>query len=186
MRITLLAAAAMLGSVNLANADDTVICAFVLKKTGQQVGYSLAVQPGNSRAVEIGFMKDRNVISHPNGGNPFWYISRSPNGGRNYTYGPDSRYVISVAPGQPELIRLSNGPAKSWNAGLFVRGKRVSRNRGFCMLSVSTVAPSTPPAQRAPTMPEQPSMPQQWPSQPEITPANGGGADLGDAFDANQ
>jgi hypothetical protein len=179
----LLAATAVLGSMNMANAEGTVICGFVLNKTGQQVGYNLTVEPGNSRAVEVAFYKANEEIRHTNGGNPFWYISKSPNGGRNYTYGPDPRYVISVAPGQPELISLQAGQVKSWNAGLFVNSKRASRDGGFCMVPVTVAAPSMPPAPEMPTMPEQlPSMPQH-PSENTTADVSG---DLGAAFDANQ
>ena len=51
----------------MADAEGTVVCGFVLNKTGQQVGYNLAVEPGKSRAVEVAFVKDNDEIRHPNG-----------------------------------------------------------------------------------------------------------------------
>jgi hypothetical protein len=180
---TLLATAALLGGLGMAHADGTVVCGFTLKKTGQQVGYNLTVEPNNSRAIEVAFYKGSDETRHTNGGAPYWYISRSPNGGRNYTYGPDPRYVISVAPGKPELLSLTNGVVNSWNAALFVGSRQVSHPGGFCMVPVSVAAPSMPPAPQAPSVAEQPSMPQQ---QPNRTATAGDGGDLGAAFDANQ
>src|SRR5262249_11892986 len=117
--------------------------------------------------------------------NPIWYISKSPNGGRNYAYGPDPRYIISVAPGQAQLISLPEGPAKSWNAGLFLNNKRISRDSGSCIMPAPVAAPSMPPARQAPVMPEhQPTLPTQQNS-PKTTPASATD-DLGAAFDANQ
>ena len=185
----ILAAAALLGGVAAAHGEGAVVCGFILNKTGQNVIYSLAVEAGNSRAVEISFQKDNTEVRHPNGGAPYWDITKSPNNGRNYTYAPDPRYIISVAPGTPALVPIGNGQMKAWNAGLFVNGRRVSRDGGFCAVPapVSTV-PSMPPIEPSPGVPEtreaQATAPEPQKDAPQSQPAPSG--DLGAAFDAYQ
>lgn len=180
---TLLTAAIAVGScVSAASAQDIVLCGFVSKKTGEAIGYNLAVEPGNPRAVETAFYKGNEEIRHLNGGQPYWYISKSPNGGRNYTYGPDPRYVISVAPGSSQRVSLQAGRFDSWNAGLFVNYRLISKPYGSCMVPVA-VEPSVPSVEQLPNLStQQPSMPQQLANEPLQATSD----DLGAAFDANQ
>jgi hypothetical protein len=187
---TLLVAALVVGSgIAVAHAEGTVVCGFILKKNGASIGYNLAVEPGNSRAVEVAFYNRNDETRHLNGNQPNWYISKSPNGGRNYTYGPDSRYVISVAPGSPQRLNLQSGAqVNSWNAALFVNNREISRPDGFCMVPVAVAAPSVPPASQLPDFSaQQPSVPSYQPAEvPKSPNIDTGNGDLGAAFDANQ
>lgn len=183
---TLLVATTVLGScVSAAGAQDIVLCGFVSKKNGDFIGYNLAIEAGSSRAVETAFYKGNDEIRHLTGGQPYWYISKSPSGGRNYTYGPDPRYVISVAPGSPEHVSLQTGQFDSWNAGLFVNHRLISRPNGFCMVPRAAV-PSVPSTEQIPDLSaQQPSIPRQQANEP-VQPIENPTDDLGAAFDANQ
>ncbi|MDL2407328.1 hypothetical protein PY650_16980 [Rhizobium calliandrae] len=118
IRTLLVAAVVVAGGVSIAHAEGAIVCGFVSKKNGASIGYNLAVEPGNARAVEIAFYKDNDEIRHLSGGQPYWYISKSPNGGRNYTMAPIPATLYRSHPD-----RLS---ASACNLASLIAGTQVS------------------------------------------------------------